>query len=116
MTENSNVHSNIQSQQFNTFKSSLILAKIIFFAFGAFVFCLLGLVSLELLCLGAFVFGDFVNGASVRRAFDRAPVQPPHLVGFPELKRISTVEIIIIIRIIIKCIELTRYFYTKFPI
>ena len=54
MTENSNVHLNIQSRQFNTLKSLLILAKIRNFAFGA-------VLSLGLLCLGAFVFGAFVS-------------------------------------------------------
>ena len=37
MTENNNVHSSIQSRQFNTFKSLWILAEIRIFALGAFV-------------------------------------------------------------------------------
>jgi len=65
MTENSKVHLNIQSQQFNTLKSLLILAKIRNFAFGAVVFeafvswgfclwgfCLLGVLSLGFLSMG----------------------------------------------------------------
>ena len=58
MTENSKVHLNIQSRQFNTLKSLLILAKIRNFACGAVVF---GVVVFGVLSLGVFVFGAFVS-------------------------------------------------------
>ena len=70
MTENNMVQLNIQSRQFNTFKSLLILAKIINFAFGAVVFeafvswgfclwcyCLLGVWSLGFLSMGLLSVG-----------------------------------------------------------
>ena len=87
MNKNNNMHSNIQSRQFNTFKSLLLLAKIRNFAFGAFVF---GLFS-----LGAFVHGASVRGASVRGvfvhgAFVRSPM-------FMYRRILSQKEIIILI-------------------
>ena len=60
MTENSKVHLNIQSRQFNTLKSLLILAKIRNFAFGAVVswgFCLWGFCLLRVLSLGFLSMG-----------------------------------------------------------
>ena len=70
MTETSKVHLNIQSRQFNTLKSLLILAKIRNFAFGAVVFgdffswgfclwgfCLLGVLSLGFLSKGLLSVG-----------------------------------------------------------
>ena len=75
MTENSKVHLNIQSRQFNNLKSLLILAKIRNFAFGAVVFgafvswgfclwgfCLLGVLSLGFLSMGLLSVGLLYMG------------------------------------------------------
>ena len=70
MTDNSKVHLNIQSRQFNTLKSLLILAKIRNFVSGAVVlgsfvswgFCLLGVLSLKFLSTGLLSMGLLYMG------------------------------------------------------